>query len=208
MPVPDARAIIPVINELLKLPFALKIASKDHHPDDHVSFARNHPNAEPFVSTTDIINPLNPDEVYETALWPAHCVIGTHGNELCAELDTDRLDGIIYKGVDPRVEMYSAFHAPLRAPPLPSAVSELSDILKKNEITHVFVVGLAGDYCVLYSALDCAEMGWETYVVKDAVRCIGGEEGWPPAKRVMDRKGVHLILQDAPELDWIKSLAH
>ena len=50
---------MPLINDLLKLPFVLKIATKDHHPPDHVSFASNHPDAKPFESTTTIVNPAN-----------------------------------------------------------------------------------------------------------------------------------------------------
>lgn len=205
--VPDGRAVVQPINELLQLPFVLKLATKDHHPPDHISFAHNHAGAEPYTSTTLVVNPSNPNEAYETGLWPAHCVIGTRGNELAKELDASHIDRIILKGQDPRVEMYSAFSSPLRSPPLPSAVSELSEVLKSAGITDLYVVGLAGDYCVLYSALDSSELGWRTYVVEDAVRCVEGSDGWTSAKRVMERKGVKLIHQDSPEVEWVKSFA-
>ncbi|CDO73774.1 hypothetical protein BN946_scf185015.g102 [Trametes cinnabarina] len=88
--VPGGRDIISLINELLRLPFVLKVATKDHHPPEHVSFASNHPGAAPFLSTCIITNPLNPSETYETQLWPDHCVVGTPGNALVPELDAAR----------------------------------------------------------------------------------------------------------------------
>ena len=133
--VPEGRDIVPVLNDLLRLPFVLKIATKDHHPADHVSFAANHPGAPPFVSTTTIPNPANPQETYATQLWPVHCVVGTPGNALLPELDHARIDAVVLKGTDPRVEMYSAFRAPLRGPPLPEAVSELGRLLAEAGVS-------------------------------------------------------------------------
>ena len=53
--VPEGRSIAPILNNLLSLPFALKLATRDWHPRKHVSFASNHgPDAKPFTSTTTI----------------------------------------------------------------------------------------------------------------------------------------------------------
>ena len=147
----------------------------------------------PFHTTITIANPLNPAETYESLLWPDHCVQGTPGNALLPELDARALDGVVLKGTDPRVEMYSAFRAPLRDPPLPEAVSELGRLLAEAGVTDVVVGGLAGDYCVKCTAVDSAEGGWRTYVVEDAQRCVYGEEGWRKAREEMEGKGVRIV---------------
>ncbi|EPS96012.1 hypothetical protein FOMPIDRAFT_137214 [Fomitopsis schrenkii] len=203
--VSDGRAVIPVINELLALPFVLKVATKDHHPPNHISFASNHgPDAQPYTSYTTVTNPANPAETYETRLWPDHCVAGTPGNALARELVADQLDRVVLKGMDPRVEMYSAFRSPLRDPPLASAVSELADLLREHEVTDVFVVGLAGDYCVFHSALDCAEEGWKTYVVEEGQRCVGGEDGWEKTAALLREKGVSVVHTDGEEIRRVR----
>ena len=116
----------------------------------------------------------------------------------------DRLDRVVLKGMDPRVEMYSAFRSPLRDPPLASAVSELVDLLREKEITDVFVVGLAGDYCVLRSALDCAEEGWKAYVVEEGQRCVGGQEGWEKAAALLKDKGVSVVCVAGEEIGRVR----
>jgi nicotinamidase-related amidase len=130
------------------LPFILKIATKDFHPEDHISFASNHsaPNNKPFESTATITNPHNPDESQETRLWPNHCVQGTKGAELLPELHVSKVDHIVEKGQDKRVEMYSAFADPFTSPCVTR--SDLAKKLRDAAITDVFVVGLAADYCV------------------------------------------------------------
>ncbi|OJT05365.1 Nicotinamidase [Trametes pubescens] len=203
--VPGAREILPIINELLELPFVLKIATKDHHPPNHVSFASNHPNAQPFVSTTTIKNPANLAETYETRLWPDHCVTGTPGNELVPALTLTRLDAIVEKGTDPRVEMYSAFRAPLRGPPLAAATSDIETRLHAARVSHVFVVGLAGDYCVKASARDSAELGWHTYVVDEAVRSVGGAAAWAETVAELEGAGVTTVHADGQEVGWVRA---
>lgn len=183
--------MIPVINQLLALPFALKIATKDHHPPNHVSFASNHPGSQPFVSFTTIVNPANPAEKYESRLWPDHCVVGTPGNELAPELHLSKVDKFVLKGRDPRVEMYSAFRSPLRDPPLKEAVSELESLLKEKDIKQVFVVGLAGDYCVKATAIDSAEIGWNTLIVEEGIRCVDRAD-WDDVKGELRAKGVEV----------------
>lgn len=193
--------MIPVINDLLKLPFVLKVATKDHHPPKHVSFASNHEGKQPFVSFATIRNPNNPDEAYESRLWPDHCVIGTGGNELVRELDTGKVDLIMEKGTDPRVEMYSVFKPPLVNPPLKESESGLENALKEKGVTDVYFVGLAGDYCVRYSAIDCAkarDAGWNTYVIKEGIRCVDPGAGWEEARAEMLSVGVKIVsVEDA-----------
>ena len=97
---------------------------------------------------------------YTTRLWPTHFVQHTPGADLVANLDTTKVDLVLNKGTDPRVEMYSAFYDPLRVED-----SELARRLKEVDVngvkgvTHVYVVGLAYDYCVRASALDARAEG-------------------------------------------------
>lgn len=153
------------------------------------------------------MNPANPAETYETRLWPDHCVVGTPGNELVSELDRAPFDYVALKGRDPRVEMYSAFRSPLRDPPLTGAVSELAARLTAAGITDVFVVGLAGDYCVKNTALDSASLGWRTYVIEEGTRCVGGKDGWAETVEEMQAKGVRVVHTHGPEVGSVKSLA-
>jgi nicotinamidase-related amidase len=188
--------VIPVINDLLKLPFVFKVATKDHHPPGHISFASNHEDKQPFTSFATIRNPNNPEEVYESRLWPDHCVVGTVGNELVKELDVGKVDLVLEKGTDPRVEMYSAFRPPLVNPPLRESESGLEGILKEKGVTDVYFVGLAGDYCVRFSAADCAkakDAGWNTYVIEEGIRCVDPGAGWEEARAEMLEVGVRVV---------------
>jgi nicotinamidase-related amidase len=203
--VSDGRTIAPLINHLLTLPFALKVATKDWHPADHISFAANHaaPNNVPFESMVDILNPLGGEEKQTTRLWPVHCVQNTHGAKLVPELNVDKVDVIVEKGQDKRVEMYSAFTAPFYEPMV--AKSELASILKAKGITHVYVVGLAADYCVKFSALDAKREGFETFVVGDATKPVDAAT-LETAKNELAEAGVEWIQSDSKEIDWVKAL--
>lgn len=196
MGVGGGREVIPIINDLLELPFVFKVATKDHHPPDHISFASNHQGKHPFTSFATIRNPNNLDEVYESRLWPDHCVIGTVGNELVKELDVGKVELVLEKGTDPRVEMYSAFRPPLVNPPLRESESGLENILKEKGVSDVYFVGLAGDYCVRFSAIDCAkakDTRWNTYVIEEGIRCVDPGAGWEEARAEMMSCGVKIV---------------
>ncbi|KAI9773154.1 MAG: NAD(+) salvage pathway protein [Geoglossum simile] len=204
--VEGGRDIIPVVNELLALPFTLKIATRDFHPPDHISFASNHkaPNNEPFTCFAQITNPHNPSEVRETRLWPVHCVQGTGGAELLPELHANQLDHIVEKGRDKRVEMYSAFMDIFENPSVTS--SGLSELLKAASITHVYLVGLAMDYCVKWSAIDAKKIGFITYVVQEGTRAVDpGDGGWGAAQAELENFGVPIIGVTGPEVNWVKA---
>nr|POF07685.1 nicotinamidase [Quercus suber] len=166
--VPGGRDIAPAINELLRQPFDLKIATRDWHPADHVSFAENHGKRN-FESHT-ILNPSNPEETHTTVLWPQHCVQETAGANLISELNQESLHFILNKGMDSRVESYSAFGPPFKNPSIGS--TWLKQILSQMDIRYVFVAGLAFEYCVKYTALDAAEFGYETIVLADCTNAI------------------------------------
>jgi nicotinamidase-related amidase len=197
---------VPTINELLSLPFAIKVATKDFHPQDHISFASNHPapNNKPFESMVKITNPHNPDESQETRLWPDHCVQGTKGSELLPELDVGRVDKIVEKGQDKRVEMYSAFADPFTSPCV--ACSDLAKTLKEAGITDVFVVGLAADYCVKFTAIDAQKEGFKTWVIGEATKAVD-PSSLDDVHKEYERVGVTVIGRDDAQLRRVKELA-
>lgn len=200
---PNGRDILPSINHLLGLPFALKIATKDWHPNNHISFAANHANAEPYASTIVITNPSNTAESYETRLWPVHCVQNTAGAEFVPELMLQKIDKIVNKGLDARVEMYSAFYDPLKEPRVSD--TGLAGMLKDAGITHCFVVGLAADYCVRATALDAASEGFKTCIVEEGTRPVD-MSGWSACKGEIMEKGVTVISLESEELKRVASL--
>ncbi|KAI8932276.1 hypothetical protein NX059_010474 [Plenodomus lindquistii] len=204
--VTNGRDIIPTINALLALPFTLKVATKDFHPQDHISFASNHPapNNKPFESTAVITNPHNASESIETRLWPDHCVQGTPGAELVPELDVSRVDRIVEKGQDKRVEMYSAFADPFTSPCV--ARSDLAQTLKDKSITDVYCVGLAADYCVKHTALDAQKEGFRTWVVADATKAVDSSSLGDVHKEY-EKAGVKLVGADGEEMQRVRQLA-
>ena len=163
LPVPDGDAIVPVVNRL-QPQFDLVVASQDWHPPGHMSFASSHPGREPFEVTQ--VDGL------EQILWPDHCVQGSHGAEFVPELDTRRIEAIIRKGTNPRIDSYSAlFDNGHRK------ATGLADFLRGRGIDSVCIAGLAADVCVLYTALDAVREGFETSLITDATRGVDMQAG-------------------------------
>jgi len=201
--VDTGRAIIPTVNHLLGLPFALKIATKDWHPADHISFASSHPDKKPFVNTVTIVNPYNASETYETRLWPDHCIQKTAGAALVPELDVGKVDKIVEKGMRREVEMYSAFYDPLEKPRVSD--SGLADVLREGGITHVYVVGLAFDYCVRATAVDAQREGFKTVVVREGTRAVE-KDGWARVERELESMGVGVVGVEGKEVQRVSEL--
>lgn len=112
------------------------------------------------------------------------------------ELNVRAVDLILEKGTDPRVEMYSVFKPPLANPPLRECESGLENVLKEKGATDVYFVGLTGDYCVRFSAIDCAKVEgarWNTYVIEEGTRCVDPGIGWEEAKAEMLDAGVKIV---------------
>ena len=165
------RDIAPTINSLLSLPFVRKIATKDAHPPNHVSFATSHsPQHKAFESVVTIANPSDETQLYEIPLWPAHCVQGTKGAEIIPEIDVSKMDEVVEKGKDSRLEMFSGFADVFGSKSSKTASHDLAELLHGAGITHVFTVGLAGDFCVKCTALDAKKEPIEVYVVQEANR--------------------------------------
>jgi len=205
--VQGGRDLVPTINKFLSFPFALKIATKDWHPQDHVSFASNHPapHNKPFESSITIKNPLNPEETQQTRLWPDHCVQGSKGAKLLAELDISKVDRIVEKGQDKRVEMYSAFADPFTKPCVTQ--SGLAQTLRDASITDVFVVGLAADYCVRYTALGSQKEGFKTWVIGDATKAVD-PSSLEDVHKGYNTAGVEVIGRDDAKVQQVKNLVY
>ncbi|CZR55261.1 related to pyrazinamidase/nicotinamidase [Phialocephala subalpina] len=199
--VPNGRDIIPTVNSLLNLPFALKIATKDWHPSDHISFAANHPGKQPFSDFATIINPNNPEEKYDSRLWPVHCVQNTPGAELISELDVGKVDKVIEKGQQKEVEMYSAFYDPLKSPRCSD--SGLAKVLREERVTDVYCVGLAFDYCVKATAVDAGKEGFRTWVVREGTRGVDAE-GWERVEGELKGEGVSCVDFGGEEVGWVR----
>lgn len=201
--VTEGRDIAPIVNELLSLPsFAVRVATQDWHPADHISFASNHsPPKQPFVDFATVVNPHNPSESYETRLWPVHCVQETKGAELVPEMQREKVDVVIRKGTDPRVEMYSAFYAPFTNPRVSD--SGLVKVLKDKGVTHVYVVGLAFDYCVRSTAAHAAKEGFVSYVVEEATRAVDAA-AWDECKSGLKRDEVKVVRMDGEEVGRLR----
>ncbi|PZR00814.1 MAG: bifunctional nicotinamidase/pyrazinamidase [Cereibacter sphaeroides] len=171
--------IIPRINALMK-EFAVVVLTQDWHPVAHMSFAANHPGAEPF-SMTEM--PYGPQ-----VLWPVHCVQGAQGAEFREGLDVDAAELIIRKGFRPEIDSYSGFYENDRVTP-----TGLEGYLRSRGVTKVTIVGLATDFCVSYSALDAVGHGFGVTVVEGACRAIDLNGSLEDARRQMIDAGVRLV---------------
>jgi nicotinamidase-related amidase len=199
--VQDGRTLTPLINNLLSQPgFVTRIATQDYHPADHISFASNHPppNNRPFESFIEMKNPA-PDKKTESKLqqlWPVHCVAGSPGAELIPEIDAGRIDLFVQKGKHPQVEMYSAFADAFGN--LDPAVTDqsvnvdITSVLEKKGVTDVFVVGLAGDYCVKCTAIDAVKAGFRSWLIEDGTKCVV-PASWDKVKEELRVAGVSVI---------------
>jgi nicotinamidase/pyrazinamidase len=156
--VPDGDAVVPIVNRLGKL-FANVVLTQDWHPPRHASFASAHPGKKPFETTRLAYG--------EQVLWPDHCVQGTSGAALHEDLDLTHAQLVIRKGFHPGVDSYSAFYEADRRTP-----TGLGGYLDQRGLKRAFLVGLATDFCVAWSAIDAAHAGLETYVIEDACRAI------------------------------------
>ena len=150
--------IISRINGLMD-DFATVVLTQDWHPANHASFAANHPGAAPFSL---IQMPYGPQ-----VLWPTHCVIGSAGAAFHSNLRTDPAQMVIRKGFRPEIDSYSAFFENDHVTP-----TGLEGYLRSRGVTEVTLVGLATDYCVAYSALDAARLGFTATVLEGATRAI------------------------------------
>ncbi|MDB5192339.1 MAG: bifunctional pyrazinamidase/nicotinamidase [Segetibacter sp.] len=170
--------IIPIVNDLQQH-FNLVVATQDWHPANHKSFASNHPGKNPF----EIID-LNG---LEQVLWPDHCIQSSEGALFSNQLNMDKVEAIFRKGTNSEIDSYSGFYdnGYLKS-------TGLADYLRGKQITEVYVVGLAGDYCVYYTAKDAIKEGFQTFLIEDATRSIDNQ-GFEKAKLDIVSKGGKIL---------------
>ncbi len=178
LPVPDGDAIIPVVNDLMPY-FDLVVATQDWHPQNHGSFASNHPGKKVY----DVIE-LNG---LQQILWPDHCVQGSKGADFAPGLNTNPVEAIFRKGTDPGIDSYSGFFDNGR-----KKSTALADYLRGRQIDEVYVVGLAGEFCVNFTILDAVDQGFKTYLIEDGTRPLNKDD-FEKAKANMKAKGVGII---------------
>ncbi len=162
LPVPQGDQIVPIINNLLPY-FDHVIATQDWHPQGHASFASVHNKTPGELIELDGVPQV---------MWPDHCVQGTRGAEFIAELNTHAIDHVVQKGTNLNIDSYSGFFDNQRL-----QATGLADYLREKGLTDVYIVGLATDYCVKFTALDAAELGFNTWVIQDACRGVNMSEG-------------------------------
>ena len=177
--VADADQIIPCINQLGAC-FDTIVITQDWHPEDHISFAQNHAGKQPYQH---IQLPYG-DQV----LWPSHCVQGTHDAELHPALDLPSAQLILRKGVHRDIDSYSAFMEADR-----KTTTGLAAYLKARGIDTVYIVGIATDFCVAWTAIDACAAGFDSYVVVDACKAIDMNGSLQHAWQDMLRAGVKRI---------------
>jgi len=177
--VPDAEAVVPVVNGLIRR-FHRVIFTQDWHPPGHVSFASSHAG---LKALDRIMLPSG-----EQVLWPDHCVEGTHGAAFHRELDVPADATIVRKGVSESIDSYSAFFENDRRTPV-----GLDAVLRAAGVREIVLAGLATDYCVLHTALDARALGYDVAVVEPACRGIDLEGSLAEAWQRMTRAGVRRL---------------
>lgn len=174
--VKDGDLIISVVNSLSKK-FDHVILTQDWHVEGHSSFASVHLNSKPY----DIIQMSYGSQV----LWPEHCVIGTKGANFHPDLNTDKARLIIRKGFRKEIDSYSAFFENDHL-----TTTGLTGYLKNAGIDTLYLVGIATDFCVKYSAIDSIKEGFKTFVIEDAVKGIDLDGSVATAWSEMKQAGV------------------
>ncbi len=159
--------------------FAVRVFTQDWHPADHSSFASQHDGRDPFTLTEMSYGPQ--------VLWPDHCAIGSKGAAFHERLDTRPADLIIRKGFRREIDSYSAFFENDHKTP-----TGLEGYLQSRGVEAVTLVGLATDFCVNYSAVDAAKLGFGVTVIECLCRAIDLDGSLAAAKVGMAEAGVRM----------------
>jgi len=164
--VKDGDKIVEPVNKLISR-FPLVISTQDCHPANHISF------------------------IQQGGPWPPHCVQGTTGAELRADLDTTKIAHYFHKASSPNKDDYSEFAGK------DDQGRSLHEVLGSTGIKRLYVVGLATDYCVLETVLDGLKYGYEVYAVTDAMRAVNvAPDDGSKALQKMESSGAHLVTSD------------
>ena len=176
--VPAGDEILEVINAL-QTHFELVVATQDWHPGHHGSFASAHHGRKPFE--------MGSLGGMEQVLWPDHCVQETPGAAFSGALSQRSIEAIFRKGTDAEIDSYSGFFDNGK-----KKSTGLGAYLKGRGVNELFIVGLAGDFCVGFTALDALDLGFRTVLVEDATRPID-PEGFIKMKKAITEKGGKII---------------
>lgn len=177
--VPRGDEVVSVCNQLSPL-FRLVVLTQDWHPRNHASFASQHEGAKPYDTAQAAYG--------EQVLWPDHCVQATRGAAFHDDLDTTSASLIVRKGMNPAIDSYSAFQENDRM-----TRTGLEGYLRERGVDRIFLVGLATDFCVRFSALDATHAGFDVVVVEDGCRGIDLEGSLDDAWEEMTRAGVQRV---------------
>jgi len=181
--VSDGDAIIPFVNDQIAMARgqnAPVIMTQDWHPANHASFADNHDGKAPF----EVMDMFYGAQV----LWPSHCIQGSKGAAFHNELHVNAADLVIRKGFRPEIDSYSAFFENDK-----QTTTGLHGYLQNRGVTSVTMVGLATDFCVAFSALDAAELGYQTSVLLQGCRAIDLDGSLAAQLSAMRDAGISLI---------------
>jgi nicotinamidase/pyrazinamidase len=179
LPVKDGDQIVPLVNQLAA-GFEHVILTQDWHTPGHVSFASSHAGKKPFETTTLRYG--------SQVLWPDHCVQGTPGADFHKDLRVPHAELVIRKGYRKHMDSYSAF---LEADG--KTTTGLTGYVRDRGFRRVFLVGLATDFCVCWSALDARKVGLGALVIEDACRGIDTQGSLAKAWAQMTKAGVKRI---------------
>lgn len=172
--------IVPLINTLAEK-FSNVVLTQDWHPKDHISFASQHKGKAPF-ETIEL-------EYGTQVLWPDHCVWDSHGAEISKDLKIPHAQLIIRKGYTRTVDSYSGFQEADR-----DTLTGLAGYLGERDVGRLFVVGLATDFCVAWTAMDGAAGGFDVTVIEDATRAIDSNGSLEKAWTDMAEAGVERVM--------------
>lgn len=179
LPVHEGDLIIPLINQI-QTKFDLVVATQDWHPADHECFAIHH-NKQP--GELIVLHGI------QQVLWPVHCVQKSDGAAFISGLDTSQVEWICQKGMDKTVDSYSGFFDNDH-----KKETGLDEYLKTRGVSDVYVVGIATDYCVKFTALDSQTLGYQTHLIVDGTRGVNLSEG--DVDRAIDEMksaGIHIL---------------
>lgn len=185
LPVKEGDAVVNVANQVMSQ-FELVVATQDWHPSDHKSFASQHPG-------------LNVGEQFTLGdlpqiAWPDHCVQGTTGAEFHPKLDIESVHQVFQKGTDTEIDSYSGFfdNGHKRA-------TEMGDFLLDKGVKEVYVLGLATDYCVKFTALDAIDLGLKTNLIVDGCRGVDLKAGDVDAA-ILEMESSGVVVMSSEEL--------
>lgn len=178
LPVPGSDTLIPIINHLMDF-FSLIIASRDAHPEHHISFATTHPGRKAFETITYKGKTLK--------LWPEHCVKNTPGADFSKGLNIQPIQKVFYKAEKENQEAFSVFFDEDKQPTL-----SCHRYLQSLGVTSLYLCGVATEVCVKANALDACKLGYEVFIIAEACRGIT-KEGENAAIQEIQKQGIHVI---------------